>query len=1036
MIRSKMKPRLSLLMLALVLCGLSACQDDRDPEPVPTPEMPVLPAVPDGVEPDYASVKCDTPIFVSDGIRPEVKAGMQQFLTTFTTLDEAGVVVLKPEDIGIYEGKLLEAFNRGALIVVARPTGASFQDFTRRYGIFDTMPFDASQPVLLFATDNSKVSYTLYADGPTEGEAEDIYYKQRIFHFFRWVKQHRGKEAAVATTRAIDEEQQIIQNFEVQMNHEVCKSGSNSHSLNTTGSIDVSYNIRPAYAFEEEGAEAGDHYIVEAEVTAHNADFYRPYVTNGLTGNVVIAGYFMRELSLGAQLVGEKGAYLTEVSSDAGSTYTPENLTMELNQGTDADMNYSYEVENINFDIKPIGLDYLNEAIPQVAREDVTTHASWTWMVPAQTNGVGDCSKVRFNLRSVLNLQYGSFYYKLLGTSGQGNWGYTGIGSTVSITPPERRTPEVIEQENRQVLLTWPVEFAYVRGGDPLGLSSDESDSSIGDKWEVGDEIDVEYSHASGGGMRTTAKVLAIDPSTHEASVMVELDNPLERHLAAFYYPRTYWDESLGWKPEKTVWNSQKGTLDDLLENWNALLGFDYPKVSDDGKVSLPNGINMELERAAWRLSFTDGNRDISREIKKLEVIIITEKGGSRTYQITPEMPLDEFYVSINNGSVASVTFQAYTPDGVLVFSRPTITFEAGKLYTSLNVPLAPPTEGGPIDLAYKRTYEAQDGDVLTGQAHENAHITVAPGATITLQDAHITGLENSISNRWAGLSLLGDATLIIEGDNEVTPAYEAHPAIHVPVGSTLTIKGSGKLRATSRGGFFGKAAAIGGGSGISCGNIVIESGIIEAIAKGEGGAGIGAGTNRGNCGTITITGGHVTATGAKGGAGIGNGFGGLCGKVTITGGEVIATGNMGGAGIGATFGSEFGDITISGGIVKAVGGDSSPGIGYRGPGGSILITGGDVEAIGDGTAAAIGGSSSVAGSPCTITAITITDGVKRLRLVKGDGCPNYIGMGAIKYECGPVILDGVENPTPSNTYPHFESTTEGEVWTLLNHNR
>ena len=119
-----------------------------------------------------------------------------------------------------------------------------------------------------------------------------------------------------------------------------------------------------------------------------------------------------------------------------------------------------------------------------------------------------------------------------------------------------------------------------------------------------------------------------------------------------------------------------------------------------------------------------------------------------------------------------------------------------------------------------------------------------------------------------------------------------------------------------------------------------------------------------------------------------------------------------------------------------AVGGDSSPGIGYRGMGGTILITRGEVEATGDGSAAAIGGSTSGADNPCIFEAITITDGVKRLVLVKGSDCPRYIGNGKTEYDSGPVTLDGIEDPKPRDLFPHFESLIDNEVWTLLNHNR
>ena len=73
-----------------------------------------------------------------------------------------------------------------------------------------------------------------------------------------------------------------------------------------------------------------------------------------------------------------------------------------------------------------------------------------------------------------------------------------------------------------------------------------------------------------------------------------------------------------------------------------------------------------------------------------------------------------------------------------------------------------------------------------------------------------------------------------------------------------------------------------------------------------------------GDAGTITISGGSVTAIGNGGGAGIGGGngvgygsiYGGSGGTITISGGSVTATGNGGGAGIGSGNGSEGGTFS------------------------------------------------------------------------------------------------------------------------------
>ena len=174
------------------------------------------------------------------------------------------------------------------------------------------------------------------------------------------------------------------------------------------------------------------------------------------------------------------------------------------------------------------------------------------------------------------------------------------------------------------------------------------------------------------------------------------------------------------------------------------------------------------------------------------------------------------------------------------------------------------------------------DGQSLSGTGGANTHIVIADGATVTLKGANITDIANDDSHKWAGISCLGDATIILADGttNSVKGGHEYYPSIHVPVGRTLTIQGNGTLNATSG----GRSAGIGGGYGIECGNIIIKGGIINSTARASG-AGIGGG-NGGYCGDITIMGGIITAEGASSGAGIGAVQEG--GDITITD-EVIS---------------------------------------------------------------------------------------------------------------------------------------------------
>lgn len=169
-----------------------------------------------------------------------------------------------------------------------------------------------------------------------------------------------------------------------------------------------------------------------------------------------------------------------------------------------------------------------------------------------------------------------------------------------------------------------------------------------------------------------------------------------------------------------------------------------------------------------------------------------------------------------------------------------------------------------------------------------------------------------------------------------------------------------------ARGDDLGLGAGIGSGGDGNSGNIVIgERAIVRAFGGGMGGAGIGSG-KAGYCTNIEINGGDITATGYNGAAGIGAGAGHRCRDgITITGGHVKATGGSksegnGGAGIGGGGGDQSsggfsgGNILISGGYVDATGGAGSlndgdgigNGGGFKGKDPSIFATGDSGNAI------------------------------------------------------------------------------------------
>ena len=214
------------------------------------------------------------------------------------------------------------------------------------------------------------------------------------------------------------------------------------------------------------------------------------------------------------------------------------------------------------------------------------------------------------------------------------------------------------------------------------------------------------------------------------------------------------------------------------------------------------------------------------------------------------------------------------------------------------------------------------DGYTITGTLANNVKISIADGATVTLKDVTINGINSGDSYKWAGLTCAGDATITLEGTNTVKGFWKYYPGLFVPKGKTLTIKGSGSLAADSN----GRGAGIGGCFADdythipkeegSCGTIVIEGGTITAT--GGYAAGIGCGYYS-DCDGVTIKGGTVTATSGVCAAGIGSCQGGSCGPISITGGTVTAKSVQGAAGVGTGQGDESkcGAITVANTVTK-----------------------------------------------------------------------------------------------------------------------
>ena len=454
--------------------------------------------------------------------------------------------------------------------------------------------------------------------------------------------------------------------------------------------------------------------------------------------------------------------------------------------------------------------------------------------------------------------------------------------------------------------------------------TEDTQNKKITVAWKVDDEIALVHN-----GVKDVATVKTIN-SDGSATITGFITKANNDEAVEVCYPAAAWE----WNDEvkgamknadyiaKTV--AQDGTLKYIQDNLDVRMGAGKLKV-DGNKATLSANVKLDSQIAIWKLTLQDdAETPAALSAKQVSVILDGEvpvtiastaklsKAVSSVYLAMPEMSESE----------ATVTIEAVTADGDYTYVNSGLTLDAGQYYQN-TVTMAPPFKI--LDLAtVTEDITIEDGYTVTGKLAGNYKVSIADGATVTLDGITINGTTGKSYN-WAGITCVGDATIILKDGttNTVKGFNSEYSGIFVPKDKTLTIKGetegTGKLIANSN----GHGAGIGGGDGISstaknCGNIVIQGGVITATG-GSNSAGIGSG-GYGSCGDITISGGTVTATGGEMSAAIGSGYGSAsCGKITITDGVTSVTATKGSYSpnsIGAgDYGSTCGTVTIGGNV-------------------------------------------------------------------------------------------------------------------------
>ena len=504
-------------------------------------------------------------------------------------------------------------------------------------------------------------------------------------------------------------------------------------------------------------------------------------------------------------------------------------------------------------------------------------------------------------------------------------------------------------------------EYTEVTTGDAAG--------TINVAWKTGDEIALIHD-----GKADVVKVETVN-ADGSATIAGDITVGTDGEAVEVCYPAAAWE----WNDEvkgamknadyiaKTV--AQDGTLKYIQDNLDVRMGAGKLKV-DGNKATLSANVSLASQIAIWKLTLQD-DAETPAALKATQVIVkVDEPTATIARTTTLSTPTSTVYLAMDMINEENLTIEATVGEDTYSYTNEVTSLERGKYYQRTVTMAKAATDLSKLTA----DYTVKNGETLTGTLNGETQpykITIADGATITLDGVTINGISSS-DVKWAGITCLGDATIILKdgSKNTVKGFYEDYPGIQAgPVGKTLIIKGetkgTGSLDASPYDGGteHSYGAGIGGGLDISCGDINIQGGVIT-VTGGYGAAGIGVGEGYGeenvSCATITISGGNVTATGGYGAAGIGGGYaynyGVTCGAITISGGTVTAAGGDNAAGIGS--GESYsgktntcGDITVTADVTsvtatKGKNATNSIGAGKDGTCGTITI-GGKVYADG-----------------------------------------------------------------------------------------
>ena len=302
---------------------------------------------------------------------------------------------------------------------------------------------------------------------------------------------------------------------------------------------------------------------------------------------------------------------------------------------------------------------------------------------------------------------------------------------------------------------------------------------------------------------------------------------------------------------------------------------------------------------------------------------------------------------------------------------------------------------------AFAKTWYIEDGDITISASETKGTNKVSQGAEPEVEDTGtiITNREKDASSHTVTINA-GNDKVEVTLDN-VNIKADSGSALISKSDVTLTLKGDNHLTGGN-----GGSSSYGGDGITSSGSLTISGGTVTATggdstsSVGSGGSGISSN------GSLTITGGENDSLTAKGGSGRSGIF--SSGGVTISGGTVNATGGSSGSDSGD--GIHSGSLTMKGGTVNAKGGsgaDGGSGIRTFSSGGVTISGGSTVNANGGNGSKSESSDRSNGGRGIDSGSLTVSGGT--VTATGGDGCSGSYSDGGIgiSSSSGGVTISG-----------------------------